>query len=103
MTNIKLDPIREIFAQSGPLADKLDALERLYDSGDSMLFDGRLYWSVELLAETRRVEGESESMDDAVQSMLATLRLFAQHYGSDTPVQLDIRHHHDAVQDADGS
>ena len=88
MAQQTLTQMRDLFEQEASLADKQALLQRVYDSGESMLFEGALNWTIELPEDDRIAEGDAESMDDAIQAILASLRLFEEHYGTETPVRL---------------
>lgn len=91
MTQQTLKQMQGLFEQEVPLADKQAQVEHVYKRGACMLFSGALNWTIELPEEDRLAEGHAESMDDAVQAMLASLRLFERHYGDVTPVRLTVQ------------
>lgn len=84
-----LSRIEAVFAP-GALADKLDAMQRLRQSGDTQFFTGGVRWAVLLEDFDKRIKGEAESLDSAFGDMANCLAHLAADHGEETPVLCSV-------------
>jgi hypothetical protein len=84
----------------GRLRDKRDDMRRLLETGDALLFDGDVRWSVMLMEHDKRLDGESESMGAAFGDMAACLSFLAAGHGDDALVMCAVRPLHPGTAEA---
>lgn len=89
--NESLVKIESVFVP-GQLRDKREEIIHLRENGDTMLFSGEVKWSVTLPDDDKRLNGHSESLDDAFGDMSNCLNFLANDYAEDTQVICSIEH-----------
>ncbi len=95
-----LERVEAAFAP-GTLADKRAQLAQLRDSGDTMLFDGAVDWSLMLTGSERHMSGYALSLDEAFADIIACLDHVAASEDSTSEVLIAVGHSdEDSAEDA---
>lgn len=95
-----LERVEAVFTP-GKLAEKRAQLAQLRDSGDTMLFDGAVDWSLMLTASDRHMSGYALSLDEAFADIIACLDHVAASEDSDSEVICAVSNADDDTEASD--
>lgn len=89
----------EVAFAPGTVAAKKSELERLRNSGDTLLFDGAVDWALILGDGERRMSGYAQNLDEAFEDMIACLAQAQTSDGDDGEVICAVSNADDAADD----